>query len=285
MTSSRKMCGKTSKPEWLKIRLPQSADYARVASLVQRYGLHTICSSGKCPNISHCWSAATATFLIAGDICTRGCRFCATQSGRPLPLDSAEPSKIAHSVKVMELKHAVITSVTRDDLKDGGAAHWVQTIQAVRDESPETTIEVLIPDMQGKEELLDLIIAARPDIIGHNVETVRRLTPVVRSRATYEMSLGVLSYISEKGAQAKSSIMLGLGESEQEVLETLQDLYNVGVRRVTLGQYLQPTLNHTQVSEYVHPDKFEEYRQRALEMGFTHCESGPLVRSSYHAQM
>ncbi|MFI3298272.1 MAG: lipoyl synthase [Rikenellaceae bacterium] len=285
MTSSRKMCGKTSKPEWLKIRLPQSADYARVASLVQRYGLHTICSSGKCPNISHCWSAATATFLIAGDICTRGCRFCATQSGRPLPLDSAEPSKIAHSVKVMELKHAVITSVTRDDLKDGGAAHWVQTIQAVRAESPETTIEVLIPDMQGKEELLDLIIAARPDIIGHNVETVRRLTPEVRSKATYEMSLGVLSYISEKGAEAKSSIMLGLGESEQEVLETLQDLYNVGVRRVTLGQYLQPTLNHTQVSEYVHPDKFEEYRQRALEMGFTHCESGPLVRSSYHAQM
>ncbi len=283
--ASHPKCGKTNKPDWLKIRLPHSEQYARVASLVDRNGLHTICSSGKCPNISECWSAATATFMIAGDICTRNCRFCATASGRPLPLDINEPKKIARSVEIMELRHAVITSVDRDDLEDGGANHWAQTIKEIAKKCPQTTIEVLIPDFDGKEELLDIIIDAQPHIIGHNMETVRRVTPMVRSRATYDCSLRVLGYLSSKGVQTKSGLMVGLGESYDEVIETLKDLYSVGVKRATIGQYLQPTKTHTEVAEYVTPQTFEKYKEEALRIGFTHIESAPLVRSSYHAKL
>ncbi len=285
MASQHTKCGRTSKPDWLKIRLPHSKQYARVSALVEQYGLHTICSSGKCPNISECWSAATATFLIAGDICTRKCRFCATATGRPLPLDPEEPNNIAHSVSVMELKHAVITSVDRDDLADGGADHWRKTVDAIREKCPETTIEILIPDFDGKEELLDVIIEAEAHIVGHNMETVRRMTPLVRSRATYDTSLKVLKYLSDKGVDTKSGIMVGLGETFDEVVETLSDLASVGVKRVTLGQYLRPTREHWEVSEYVKPEVFDKYKEEALKLGFTHVESAPLVRSSYHAKL
>ncbi len=273
------------KPDWLKIRLPRSEQYARVSSLVNRYGLHTICSSGKCPNISECWSAATATFLIAGDICTRKCRFCATPTGRPLPLDSGEPERIARSVELMELRHAVITSVDRDDLADGGAEHWLRTVEAVRERCPDTTIEILIPDFDGKEDLLDIIIKAGAHIVGHNMETVRRVTPMVRSRATYDCSLGVLKYLSDRGVDTKSGLMVGLGESYDEVVETLRDLASAGVKRLTIGQYLQPTKEHYEVSEYINPETFEKYKQEALALGFSRVESGPLVRSSYHAEI
>lgn len=285
MASQHTKCARTTKPEWLKIRLPRSEQYSRVSSLVDKYGLHTICSSGRCPNISECWSAATATFLIAGDICTRKCRFCATATGRPLPLDKNEPKKIARSVEIMELRHAVITSVDRDDLADGGAEHWAQTVEAIREKCPTTTIEILIPDFDGKSELLDMIIAANAHIVGHNIETVRRITPLVRSRATYDTSLAVLKYLSERGVDTKSSLMLGLGETFDEVTGALKELYDVGVRRVTLGQYLQPTRDHVEVSEYVTPEKFNEYKEIALKLGFKHVESGPLVRSSYHAKL
>ncbi len=285
MASQHTKCGRTSKPDWLKIRLPRSEQYARVSSLVDRYGLHTICSSGKCPNISQCWSAATATFLIAGDICTRKCRFCATATGRPLPLDSNEPKKIARSVEIMGLKHAVITSVDRDDLEDGGAEHWKKTVEAVRAKCPETTIEILIPDFDGKTELLDIIIKSNAHIVGHNLETVRRITPLVRSKATYDTSIKVLKYLSDKGVDTKSSLMLGLGESADEVVEAIGELYDAGVRRLTLGQYLQPTKEHLEVSEYVTPEAFDKFKEIALEMGYRHVESGPLVRSSYHAKL
>ncbi len=285
MASQHTKCGRTSKPDWLKIRLPRSEQYARVSSLVDRYGLHTICSSGKCPNISECWSAATATFLIAGDICTRKCRFCATATGRPLPLDSNEPKKIARSVEIMGLKHAVITSVDRDDLEDGGAEHWKKTVEAVRAKCPETTIEILIPDFDGKTELLDIIIKSNAHIVGHNLETVRRITPLVRSKATYDTSIKVLKYLSDKGVDTKSSLMLGLGESADEVVEAIGELYDAGVRRLTLGQYLQPTKEHLEVSEYVTPEAFDKFKEIALEMGYRHVESGPLVRSSYHAKL
>lgn len=283
--ASHPKCGKTRKPDWLKIRLPHSADYAAVASLVDRYGLHTICSSGKCPNISECWSAATATFMIAGDICTRNCRFCATASGRPLPLDTNEPKKLARSVEIMKLRHAVVTSVDRDDLPDGGAAHWALTVAAIREKCPQTTIEILIPDFDGRTELLDVIIEAKADIVGHNMETVRRVSPSVRSRATYDNSLSVLKYLSSKGVDTKSGLMVGLGETFEEVVETLQDLYNAGVRRATIGQYLQPSTQHVEVFEYVTPETFDKYKQEALSIGFSRIESAPLVRSSYHAEL
>lgn len=283
MASQR--CGKITKPDWLKIRLPRSEAYAQTSSLVEKNGLHTICSSGKCPNISECWSHATATFMIAGDICTRACRFCATASGRPLPLDPAECEKIARSVEIMKLRHAVITSVDRDDLEDGGAAHWVSTVRAIAEKCPETTIEILIPDFDAKTELLDIVAGAGAHIIGHNMETVRRVTPLVRSRATYDRSLEVLRYLSSKGVATKTGLMVGLGETPEEVIETLVDIYAAGVRRATIGQYLQPTKAHVSVAEYVHPDTFEMFRRKAVELGFTHIESAPLVRSSYHAKL
>lgn len=273
------------KPEWLKIKLHNDARYADVAALVRQHDLHTICSSGRCPNISTCWSRGTATFMIKGDICTRSCRFCATKSGRPNPLDPNEPIKLARSVKIMGLKHCVVTSVDRDDLPDGGAGHWVETIRAIREHNPETTIELLIPDFDGRTDLLDQVLEAGADIVGHNLETVRRITPLVRSRAQYDVSLRVLEHIAQYGENdlAKSGLMLGLGETEQEVLKAMDDLARAGVRRMTLGQYLQPTPKHYPVAEYVHPDLFMKYKEEAVQRGIVYTESGPLVRSSYMA--
>lgn len=271
------------KPDWLKIRLHRTAEYADVQRIVAEHSLHTICSSGLCPNKAECWSRRTATFMILGEICTRSCRFCATLSGRPLPPDPSEPAKLAESVRLMGLRHVVVTSVTRDDLPDGGAAHWAACVRAIRAENPDVTIELLIPDMDAKPALLDEVIASGPDIIGHNIETTERLTPLVRSRARYTTSLDVLRYLSERGAVAKSGLMVGLGESDEEVLQTLHDLRAAGVEIVTLGQYLRPTLEHYPVATYVTPEKFDRYRQQALDMGFSYCASGPMVRSSYLA--
>ena len=271
------------KPDWLKIRLHRTAAYADVQRIVAEHSLHTICSSGLCPNKAECWSRRTATFMILGEICTRSCRFCATRSGRPLPPDPSEPAKLAESVRLMGLRHVVVTSVTRDDLPDGGAAHWAACVRAIRAENPDVTIELLIPDMDAKPALLDEVIASGPDIIGHNIETTERLTPLVRSRARYTTSLDVLRYLNDKGAVAKSGLMVGLGESDEEVLQTLHDLRAAGVEIVTLGQYLRPSLEHYPVATYVTPEKFDRYRQQALDMGFSYCASGPMVRSSYLA--
>lgn len=273
------------KPAWLKMSLQNGPQYAEVSSLVKQHDLHTICSSGKCPNITQCWNNRIATFMIGGDICTRSCRFCATKSGKPEPLDINEPIKIARSVKIMKLKHAVITSVDRDDLPDGGAKHWVNTIKEIQTQAPETTIEVLIPDFDGKTQLLKLIVDAKPHIIGHNIETVERITPNARSRATYRGSLDVLKKLQEMGAQTKSGLMLGLGETKEEVIQTLKDLFEAGVKRATIGQYLQPTKNHLDVVNYVTPEEFDQYAEVAKEMGFTHIFSAPMVRSSYMAEL
>lgn len=273
------------KPQWLKLHVHNTTEYTEVSALVKEHNLHTICSSGKCPNKSECWSKRRATFMIGGDVCTRRCRFCATKSGRPMPLDENEPIKIARSVKVMGLRHAVITSVDRDDLEDLGAGHWVNTIKEIKKLCPKTSIEVLIPDFQGKSTLLDIILEAKADIYGHNIETVKRLTPSARSRATYECSLNVLKYLSKRGADTKSGIMLGLGETNEEVIDTLKDLYNAGVRRVTLGQYLQPTKDHLKVEKYITPEEFDEFAKEAKAIGFTHVASAPLVRSSYMAEL
>ena len=273
------------KPAWLKMSLQNGPQYAEVSSLVKQHDLHTICSSGKCPNITQCWNNRVATFMIGGDVCTRACKFCATKSGKPNPLDLNEPIKIARSVKIMKLKHAVITSVDRDDLQDGGAKHWVNTINEIQKQAPETTIEVLIPDFDNKTELLKLIVDANPHIIGHNIETVERITPNARSKATYRGSLDVLKKLGEMGAQTKSGLMLGLGETKEEVIQTLHDLYAVGVKRATIGQYLQPTKNHLEVVDYVTPEEFDEYGTIAKEIGFTHIFSAPMVRSSYMAEL
>lgn len=272
------------KPEWLKIKLGGNVTYADTSQLLQKQALHTICTSGRCPNQGECWSRGTATFMIGGDICTRSCRFCNTKTGKPLPLNPNEPQAVAQSVQKLGLKHAVITSVDRDDLPDYGADHWVQTIRAIRTLNPSTTCEVLIPDFRGSNPLVDRIIEAAPDVISHNMETVRRLTPSVRSVATYDTSLQVLRRIAESGIPAKTGAMLGLGETREEVLELMQDLRQIGVSILTLGQYLRPTRANTPVVEYIHPDQFEEYRKIGFEMGFKHVESGPLVRSSYHAE-
>ena len=271
------------KPEWLKIRLHRDDTFAEVDRIVRRHSLHTICSSGMCPNKAECWSRRTATFMILGDVCTRNCRFCATASGRPLAPDVAEPENVARSVALMGLRHVVVTSVTRDDLPDGGAEHWAATVEAVRAANPSATIEILIPDMDARAELLDTVAASKPDIIGHNIETVERLTPEVRSRAEYRKSLATLAYLSGRGAVTKSGLMVGLGESEAEVLQTLRDLRSAGVRIVTIGQYLQPTAAHYPVAEYVTPAQFVKYRKMALAEGFDYCASAPLVRSSYLA--
>ena len=272
------------KPEWLKIRLHRTAEYADVQRIVRDHSLHTICSSGLCPNKAECWSRRTATFMILGEICTRNCRFCATLSGRPLPPDPSEPAKLAESVRLMGLRHVVVTAVTRDDLPDGGAAHWAECVRAIRAENPDVTIELLIPDLDAKPDLLDTVIASGPDIIGHNIETVERLTPVVRSRAKYRTSLETLRHMSRQGVATKSGLMVGLGESDDEVLQTLHALREAGVGIVTLGQYLRPTLEHYPVAAYITPEKFEWYRLKALEMGFAYCASAPLVRSSYLAE-
>lgn len=272
------------KPDWLKIKLPLGANYRHVKQIVASHGLHTICSSGQCPNMGECWGAGTATFMILGEICTRSCKFCATRSGKPLPLDPGEPLKLAESVKLMGLKHVVITSVDRDDLKDGGAGHWALTISAVKRVNPGITIEVLIPDFDNRSELIILVADAKPEIISHNLETVERMTPIVRSRASYPSSLGVIRKISATSCISKSGIMLGLGETRDEILKTMDDLVAAGCEIFTMGQYLQPTKAHLEVSEYIHPDEFERLKDEGLMRGFRIVESAPLVRSSYHAE-
>jgi len=272
------------KPDWLKIKLPTGKIYASVKEIVKKKQLHTICESGNCPNMGECWGAGTATFLILGDICTRSCRFCAVKTGKPLPPDLAEPEKIARSVQLMKLKHVVLTSVDRDDLKDGGSKIWAATIAAVRRLNPHTTIEALVPDFQADSESMQRLIDAAPEVISHNLETVRRLSKQVRIQAKYERSLEVLRYFKAAGLTTKSGIMLGLGESESEIIETLHDLKNSNCDILTLGQYLQPSRKHLPVNEYVTPAKFEFYRKIGLEIGFKFVESAPLVRSSYHAE-
>lgn len=275
--------GNERKPEWLKIKLPGGEGYAQVNSIVKKHGLHTICSSGMCPNIGECWGNGVATLMILGDICTRSCKFCATATGKPLPPDPREPVKVARTVNLMGLSYCVITSVDRDDLPDHGAGHWRETVLAIREANPNTTIEVLIPDFDGRSELIDLFLESEPDVVGHNLETVERLTPLVRTKASYRRSLKVLEHIAKRGFRVKSGIMLGLGETRDEVIQTLDDLLAVGCRMVTIGQYLQPRPTNLPVQRYVTPEEFEEYKQIALAKGFDFAESGPLVRSSYHA--
>ena len=272
------------KPEWLKISIGANERYTETKRIVENHCLHTICSSGRCPNMGECWGKGTATFMIGGDICTRSCKFCNTQTGRPLPLDADEPTHVAESIALMKLSHAVVTSVDRDDLPDLGAGHWARTITEIKRINPDTTIEVLIPDFQGRMELVDKIIAAHPEIISHNMETVRRISPLVRSAADYETSLQVIRRIAESGITAKSGIMVGLGETPSEVEELMDDLLATGCSILTIGQYLQPTRRHYPVEEYVTPEQFAQYQQTGLEKGFEQVESAPLVRSSYHAE-
>lgn len=259
-------------------------NYSAVKRLIESNHLHTICTSGNCPNIGECWNAGTATFMILGDICTRACKFCATATGRPLPPDSGEPARIAESVRILGLKHCVITSVDRDDLPDGGASYWAETIRAVKKVNPGITIETLIPDFDGKSENLRKIVDEGPDVISHNIETVRRLTPLIRTKAKYETSLDVVRYIADSGKTAKSGFMLGLGEQSDEISETMHDILTTGCSILTVGQYLQPGLNHMEVVSYVTPEKFDVYRVTALKMGFKMVECHPLVRSSFHAE-
>lgn len=272
------------KPDWLKIKIPSGKEYISVKKIVAEHKLHTICTSGHCPNMHECWGRGTATLMILGDICTRSCKFCNVKTGRPLPADWEEPARVAESVKLMQLRHAVLTSVDRDDMEDGGAGIWAMTIRKIKKLSPQTTIETLIPDFDGREELIRQVIDAGPDVISHNLETVRRLTQQTRSRAKYDRSLKVLEYIAGSGAVAKSGIMAGLGETPEEVFELMDDLLSVGVTVLTIGQYLQPTKKHLPVKEYVSPGQFKEYERAGLEKGFRMVESSPLVRSSYHAE-
>lgn len=272
------------KPDWLKIKIPIGKEYVKVKDIVGRHKLHTICTSGQCPNMAECWGLGTATFMILGDICTRSCKFCATKTGQPGVVDQNEPKNLAESVKLMKLKHCVITSVDRDDLEDGGAGHWAETIRQVKLVNPNTTIEALIPDFQGRPKLIQQVIDAKPEVISHNLETVRRLTPEVRSAAQYDRSLQVIRQIAASHLTAKSGIMAGLGETETEVTETMDDLLAAGCQVMTIGQYLQPTRKHLQVKEYIHPDVFEMWNKIGLEKGFRFVESKPLVRSSYHAE-
>ena len=272
------------KPEWLKISISANAKYAETKKIVDTHKLHTICSSGRCPNMGECWGKGTATFMICGAICTRSCKFCNTCTGKPLPLDENEPANVAESIRLMRLNHAVITSVDRDDLEDLGASHWTKTLLKIKEVNPETTIEALIPDFQGKKDLISQVISARPDILSHNMETVRRISPMVRSVAKYDTSLNVIKLISESGITAKSGIMVGLGESKDEVLQTMDDLLEAGCKILTIGQYLQPTHKHYPVAEYITLEQFREYKTIGEKKGFQTVESGPLVRSSYHAE-
>ena len=273
------------KPDWIRVKLPTGKKYSEIRSLVDKYKLNTICSSGSCPNMGECWGEGTATFMILGNICTRSCGFCGVKTGKPEPVDWEEPEKVAKSISLMKIKHAVITSVDRDDLQDQGSIIWAETVKSVRRLSPGTTMETLIPDFQGVERHLDRIIEANPEVISHNIETVRRLTREVRIQAKYDRSMAVLKYLKDNGARrTKSGIMLGLGETESEVLETLHDLINAKVDVVTIGQYLQPSKRHLPVKEFIEPTKFNFYKEFAKDLGFIHVESGPLVRSSYKAK-
>lgn len=274
----------TKKPEWIRVKLPTGKKYTELRSVVDRYNLHTICTSGSCPNMGECWGEGTATFMILGNICTRSCGFCGVKTGRPESLDWEEPEKVARSIKLMNIKHAVLTSVDRDDLKDMGSIIWAETVRAVRRMNPNTTMETLIPDFQGVERNLNRILDVAPEIISHNMETIRRLTREVRIQAKYDRSLEVLRYLKENGAnRTKSGIMLGLGEKEEEVIETLHDLKEAKVDIVTIGQYLQPSKKHLPVKQFVTPEQFAKYKEIGLELGFRHVESGALVRSSYRA--
>ncbi len=272
------------KPHWLISKIPVGKEYRLVREIVEENKLHTICTSGHCPNMDECWGRGTATLMILGDICTRSCGFCNVKTGRPLPVDWEEPARVAKSVKLMKLKHCVLTSVDRDDLNDLGAEIWIQTVKEIKKLNPKTTIETLIPDFDGRKELIEKVCAAGQEVVSHNLETVKRITPWARSRAKYDVSLATLKIISQSGVVAKSGLMLGLGENPEEVIETLKDMRNVGVEVVTLGQYLQPTKKHLMVKEYVSPEQFEEYRLAGLELGFRFVESSPLVRSSYRAE-
>jgi lipoic acid synthetase len=274
----------TRKPHWLKVKLPSGDNFRELREIVETHKLHTICSSGRCPNMGECWGDRTATFMILGNICTRSCGFCNVLTGKPLPADLAEPQKVAKSIQLMGVRHAVITSVDRDDLPDGGAEIWAETIRKIRELNPGITMETLIPDFQGKQDLLDVIIKESPEVVSHNLETIRRLTKQVRKQAKYDRSLSVLKYLKDRGInRTKSGIMLGLGETEDEVIETMKDLRNANVDIMTIGQYLQPTPKHLPVERYPHPDEFKKYEILGLKMGFKFVESGPLVRSSYHA--
>jgi len=272
------------RPDWLKVKAPGGEDFARIKTMMRSKALHTVCEEARCPNISECWNAGTATFMIHGDTCTRSCGFCAVKTGRPLPIDYDEPRRVAEAVLSMSLKHAVITSVNRDELKDGGSTIWAETIQAVRQLSPDTTIEVLVPDFKGNLGNLSRIIEAKPDVLNHNTETVPRLYKRVRPQGRYQWSLDVLAESKQRGMRTKTGIMLGLGETPDEVMAVMNDLSAVGVDVLTLGQYLQPTKNHLPVDRFVHPDEFKRYEVEGLAMGFDIVESGPLVRSSYHAE-
>tara|TARA_Y100000589_G_scaffold322043_1_gene354350 strand:- start:8873 stop:9805 length:933 start_codon:yes stop_codon:yes gene_type:complete len=272
------------KPKWLRVKLPTGKNYKHVRKLVSDNKLHTICESGNCPNMGECWGEGTATFMILGNICTRSCGFCAVATGRPLPVDWEEPEKVAESVRLMEVKHCVITSVDRDELPDGGSLVWVETVNAVRRKSPGTTMETLIPDFKGIQEQVQRIIDVAPEIVSHNIETVRRLTKEVRIQAKYDRSLAVLKQLKDGGMRTKSGIMLGLGETQDEVLQTMDDLRGVGVDIMTIGQYLQPTPKHLPVKEFVNPEQFKKYKKIGLDKGFRFVESSPLVRSSYRAE-
>lgn len=275
---------RTKKPNWLRVKLPTGEGYRHVRSLVDNHKLHTICESGNCPNMGECWGAGTATFMILGNICTRSCGFCAVATGRPLPVDWDEPQRVAEAIHLMKVKHAVITSVDRDELKDGGSTVWANTVKAVRALNPDTTLETLIPDFKGDWDNLQNIIDVAPEVVSHNIETVERLTKKVRIQAKYHRSMEVLRRLKDGGMRTKSGIMLGLGETKEEVLQTMQDLADNGLDVLTLGQYLQPTPKHLPVVRFVHPDEFAEYREAGYQMGLDFVESGPLVRSSYHSE-
>ncbi len=272
------------KPRWMKSPLPSGETYHKTKRIIEESNLHTICTSGNCPNRAECWNAGTATFMILGEICTRSCKFCGTKTGTPLEVDKEEPQRLANSIKLMHLKHVVITSVDRDDLEDGGAKIWAESIREIKKINPEITLEVLIPDFDANENLIQQIIDEKPEVISHNLETVRRLTPLTRSKAKYDTSLKVLKYIAISSARAKSGIMLGLGETKEEVIQCMHDMHDVGVEVLTLGQYLAPSDKHLPVKEWITPELFKEYEEKALEIGFRFVESGPLVRSSYHAE-
>lgn len=271
-------------PVWLKMQRASGENYSMVKRIVAKNNLHTICASGNCPNIGECWNAGTATFMILGDICTRACKFCGTRTGKPFPPDPEEPERVAESIKSMNLRHCVITSVDRDDIPDGGSSFWAETIRLIREINPGTTIEALIPDFNGIAENIQKIIDAGPDILSHNIETVERLTPLIRTKAKYKRSLDVLRYVSGKGKRSKSGFMLGLGEKEEEIIKAIRDISSTGCKILTLGQYLQPSHAHMQVVDYISPGKFEEYRKAALQEGFLFVQSAPLVRSSFRAE-
>lgn len=272
------------KPHWLKVRLPGDENYIKVRNLVKQSDLHTVCESAHCPNIGECWSRKTATFMIMGDVCTRNCRFCAVKSGKPAPLDQQEPKKIANAVRTLGLKYAVITSVTRDDLTDGGADHFAKTIHEIRNSNPDCQIEVLIPDFQGSEKALQIVFSARPDILNHNIETAPRLYTIARPKADYQQSLRVLKFAFEWGLTTKSGLMVGLGESLEEIIRTMEDLSAVKCKLLTIGQYLAPSQNHLPIARFVPLSEFDHLKEKGCEMGFDHIEASPLVRSSYHAE-